>query len=103
MEEYLIEAAKKLSFMAQTSGGVAGKDTVLINAIDEFEKALVKYQQEKHSFAARFAEWIEENHWWRSTDTRFPETLGRWTNHINGDVPLSETKTTEQLLELFNK
>lgn len=60
-------------------------------------------ESSKHSYAARFAEWIEENHWWRSTDTRFPETLGRWTTHINGDVPLSKTKTTSQLLTLFNE
>ena len=96
MEEYLIEAAKKLSFMAQTSGGVAGKDTVLINAIDEFEKALVKYQQEKHSYAARFAEWISLNKWDVITD----ETPHEW-GFFNGEKTIF--KTTSQLLELFNK
>lgn len=48
-----------------------------------------------------FADWIEERHFWKSTDTRFPQTLGRWTNAINGNVDVKQTFTTEELFKKY--
>lgn len=50
-----------------------------------------------------FLEWSESEHWWRSTDTRFPQTIGMWTKKINGDFDPAEGKSTADLLKLFRE
>ncbi len=63
---------------------------------------IMNYANEYSSIIAQeFAEWLEINHWWKSTDTRFPETLGRWTTNINGGVHISQTYTTAELYQMF--
>lgn len=51
----------------------------------------------------KFAEWIEKNHYWKSTDTRFPQTLGRWNDRINGNVLLEQSYTSEELFEIYQQ
>ena len=41
----LIKAGDKLSFMAQTSGGTAGRDDDLVAAIEDWQKAKDKVMQ----------------------------------------------------------
>lgn len=49
-----------------------------------------------------FAEWLQEGFWWKSTDSRYPETLGLWSSKtINGDFPKETGKTTGQLVAFF--
>lgn len=67
------------------------------NTPDEFAS------QQKQREAVEFAEWIDKNHWWKSTDLRFPATLGRWTTAFNGNVKFEETKTTNELYPLFKE
>lgn len=45
--EMLVEVGSKLSFAAQTTGGTAGRDDMLVDAIEEFSKVLATYR-EKH-------------------------------------------------------
>lgn len=41
----LLAALKRLSFMAQTTGGTAGKDPELVAAIDEAATVIAEYEQ----------------------------------------------------------
>ena len=42
---HLLQALKRLSFMAQTTGGTEGKDPELIAAIDEAVAVIAEYEQ----------------------------------------------------------
>ena len=58
---------------------------------------------DRDKFAIGFVEWIGLNHWWKCTDTRFPATLGLYTNKINGDFKVEDGKTAPQLLDLYKQ
>ncbi len=51
----------------------------------------------------KFDDWRQKGAWWKSTDYRHPRTVGRYTNRINGDVPIEETKDIKQLVQMFFK
>ncbi len=53
--------------------------------------------------AIEFSEWMQENHWWKSNDSRFPLTVGRYTTAINGDVLFAQTKSIGELYVLFTE
>ena len=64
---------------------------------------IIQIYKDQDSFAIGFAEWIGLNHWWKCTDTRFPATLGLYTNKINGDFKVEDGKTAPQLLDLYKQ
>lgn len=50
-----------------------------------------------------FLKWVEKSHYWKSTDKRFPQTVGLWTTNINGNFPVEQGKTTKELLEIWKQ
>jgi hypothetical protein len=66
-----------------------------------YEAGLTAATEQRDKELIAFAEWIHKRHYWKSTDNRYPVTLGRWTTGINGNVPYDETYTTTDLLTQF--
>lgn len=84
-----------------TSSGVSHPKVIATNNPHIDIPKIVSYDKIKadEEDMIDFLEWVEKEHWWKSTDTRFHLTVGLWTKAINGDF--SDGKTTGQLLQLW--
>ena len=53
--------------------------------------------------AIGFLMFVENGLWSCSQNKRFPQTYGRWYNSHNEDLSVKDTKTTEELYEIYLK
>ena len=70
-----------VSYTIKQDGTIVKENTMLL-AQDMTENQVKQYLHyesfilsARDQFAIGFAEWMEDNKWWKSTDNRFPETL----------------------------
>lgn len=61
------------------------------------------YPAAMEEIAIQYSEWIEKNMYCLSTDTRFPQTLGRWYNRPNPNIERDKSFTSKELYQLFLK
>ena len=84
----LLEALKRLSFCAQTTGGVAGRDDELCSAIEASAKAIAEAEA-KQAGPARLTDEVIERLWYssRGISTLFARTIETSILERNGFNP----------------